>query len=64
MIINFKYIHNSEPDLWVSGKTSPGIKPFGKEIKHLFTIANNDLVNIKDWVTANKLFLNIGNTKC
>ena len=64
MIINFKCIHNLEADLWVSEKTSPRKKPFGKYIKHLFTIVNNELVNIKDWFTANKLILNVGNTKC
>ena len=45
-------------------KNSSGKKPFGKDIKHLFTIVNNELVNIKDWFTANKLFLNVGNKKC
>ena len=31
-----------------------------KEIKQLFPVANKELVNIKDWFTANKLFLNVG----
>ena len=30
-----------------------------KDIKHLFTVVNNELVNIKDWFTANKLSLNV-----
>ena len=30
-----------------------------KDIKHLFTVINNELVNIKDWLTANKLSLNV-----
>ena len=30
-----------------------------KGIKHLFTVVNNELVNIKDWFTANKLSLNL-----
>ena len=30
-----------------------------KDMKYLFTVANNELVNIKDWFTANKLFLNV-----
>ena len=34
-----------------------------KNIKHLFTIVNNELVNIKDWFTANKLSLNLEKTK-
>ena len=34
-----------------------------KEIKHLFTVVNNELVNIKDWFTANKLSLNVEKTK-
>ena len=34
-----------------------------KDIKHLFTVANNELVNIKDWLTANKLSLNVEKTK-
>ena len=34
-----------------------------KNIKHLFTVVNNELVNIKDWFTANKLFLNVEKTK-
>ena len=34
-----------------------------KDIKHLFTVVNNDLVNIKDWFTANKLSLNVEKTK-
>ena len=34
-----------------------------KDIKHLFTVVNNELVNIKDWFTANKLSLNVENTK-
>ena len=25
------------------------------DIKHIFTVVNNELVNIKDWFTANKL---------
>ena len=34
-----------------------------KNIKHLFTVADNELLNIKDWVTANKLSLNAEKTK-
>ena len=34
-----------------------------KDIKHLFTVVNNELVNIKDWFTANKLSLNVEKTK-
>ena len=34
-----------------------------KDIKHLFTVENNELVNIKDWFTANKLSLNVEKTK-
>ena len=34
-----------------------------KGIKHLFTVVNNELVNIKDWFTANKLSLNVEKTK-
>ena len=34
-----------------------------KNIKHLFTVVNNKLVNIKDWFTANKLSLNLEKTK-
>ena len=34
-----------------------------KGIKHLFTIVNNELVNIKDWFIANKLFFNVEKTK-
>ena len=34
-----------------------------KGIKHLFTVVNNGLVNIKDWFTANKLSLNVEKTK-
>ena len=34
-----------------------------KNIKHLFAIVNNEIVNIKDWFTANKLFLNVEKTK-
>ena len=30
-----------------------------KDIKHIFTVVNNELVNIKDWFTANKLSLNV-----
>ena len=30
-----------------------------KDIKHLFTVVKNKLVNIKDWFTANKLSLNV-----
>ena len=30
-----------------------------KNIKHLFTVVNNKLVNIKDWFTTNKLSLNV-----
>ena len=28
-----------------------------KDIEHLFTVVNNELVNTKDWFTANKLSL-------
>ena len=34
-----------------------------KDIKHLFTVENNELVNIKEWFTANKLSLNVEKTK-
>ena len=34
-----------------------------KDIKHLFTVVNNELVNIKDWFTANKLSLYVEKTK-
>ena len=34
-----------------------------KDIKHLFTVINNELVNIKDWFAANKLSLNVEKTK-
>ena len=30
-----------------------------KDIIHLFTVINNELVNIKDWLTANKLSLDM-----
>ena len=32
-------------------------------MKHLFTVVNNEVVNINDWFTANKLFLNVEKTK-
>ena len=49
------------------GKLSPRIMPPQScplrksliDIKHLFAIVNNNLVNIKDWFTANKLSLNV-----
>ena len=28
-------------------------------IKHLFTVVNKELVNIKDWFTTNKLSLSV-----
>ena len=31
-------------------------------MKHLFTVVNNELVNIKDWFTANKPSLNVEKT--
>ena len=34
-----------------------------KNIKHLFTDVNNELINIKDWFTGNKLSLNVEQTK-
>ena len=34
-----------------------------KDIKHVFAVANKELLNIKDWFTANKLSLNVGETK-
>ena len=34
-----------------------------KGIKHFFTVVNNELVNIKDWFTANKLSLNVEKIK-
>ena len=34
-----------------------------KDIKHLFTVVNNDLVNIKDWFTSNMLSLNVEKSK-
>ena len=30
-----------------------------KDIKHLFTVVNNELVNTNDWFTAHKLSLNV-----
>ena len=34
-----------------------------KDIKHLFRVVTNELVNIKDWVTTNKLYLNVEKAK-
>ena len=34
-----------------------------KDIKHLFIIVNNELVNIKGWLTSNNLTLNMEKTK-
>ena len=34
-----------------------------KDIKHLFTVINNELLNIKAWFTANKLSLNVEKSK-
>ena len=34
-----------------------------KDIEHPCTVVNNELVNIKDWFTANKLSLNVEATK-
>ena len=34
-----------------------------KDIKHLFRVANNKQVNIKDWFTANELSLTVEKTK-
>ena len=34
-----------------------------KDIEHLFTVVNNELVNIKDRFTANKLSLNVEKSK-
>ena len=34
-----------------------------KNIKHLFAVVNNELVNIKDWFTASKLSLNVEKVK-
>ena len=34
-----------------------------KDIKHLFTVVNNKVVNIKVWFTANKLSLNVEKKK-
>ena len=34
-----------------------------KDIKHFFTVVNNELVNIKDWFTSKKLPLNVEKTK-
>ena len=36
---------------------------YHKDIKHLFTVVNNELVNIKDWFTANKLSFTVEKTK-
>ena len=34
-----------------------------KDMKHLFTGVNNELVNIKDWFTANTHFFSISQVK-
>ena len=34
-----------------------------KDIKHLFTVVNNELINIEDWLTGNKLSLNVEKNK-
>ena len=34
-----------------------------KDIKHLFTVSNKELVNIQDWFTSYRLSLNAGKTK-
>ena len=34
-----------------------------KDIKHLFTVVYDKLINIKDWFTANKLSLSVEKTK-
>ena len=55
------------PGRKLPGKLSPRRMPpkicaLGKsliDIKHLFTVVNNKLVNIKDWFTVNKLSSNV-----
>ena len=47
-------------------KMPPEKCPLGKsliDIKHLFTVVNNKLVNIKDSFTVNLLSLNVEKTK-
>ena len=47
-------------------KMLPENCPLGKsliDIKHLFTVVNNKLVNIKDLFTVNQLSLNVEKTK-
>ena len=34
-----------------------------KDFKHLLKVVNNKLVNIKNWITANKLSLNVEKVK-
>ena len=34
-----------------------------KDIKHLFTVVKKELESNKDWLTANKLYLNVEKTK-
>ena len=34
-----------------------------KDIKHLFTVVNSNLLNVKGWFTVNKLSLNTVKTK-
>ena len=34
-----------------------------KDIKYLFTVVKKELGSMKDWLTANKLSLNVGKTK-
>ena len=50
----------------VAQKNAPINCPLRKsliDIKHLCTVVNNKLINIKEWFTANKLSLNVEKTK-
>ena len=36
----------------------------GKDVTKLYSLANDELVRVTDWLAANKLSLNINKTKC
>ena len=61
MIKKFKYIHNSEADLWVSGKKPPGRRYPGKLLPRKMPPENcalgKSLIDIKHFFTVvnNKL---------
>ena len=66
-LCHFQFRDSFTPENCPQGKWPPKIAARRilnhKDIKHIFTIVNDELVNIKNWFTSGKLSLSVETTK-